>query len=136
MCLTPLATTQHTQEIVLILFEFPAFGSNLAQTTCVDLNLHVAWNEVLRRTKDEPQNREQPKHKTRPEPQTNPCSLFICLFVCLFVRSFVCAYDTTVCLWWHCYLGGDFPMAPKSVQANTANAGLIFNSAFFVILAL
>ena len=44
--LTPLAhRTVHVKKIVLILFHFPAFGSNLAQPTRTDLNLYVAWNK-------------------------------------------------------------------------------------------
>ena len=30
--------------------------------------------------------------------------LFVCLFVWLFVCLFVCAYDSTVCLRWHCFV--------------------------------
>ena len=52
---TPLATTGHRQEIVLILFDFPALGSNLAHTTRTDLNLYVAWNKENNRQTTKPQ---------------------------------------------------------------------------------
>ena len=34
------------------------------------------------------------------------------VLVCLFL----CACDSTVCLWWHCYLGGDLPWAEEEFR--------------------